>query len=231
MQTIWNNLLNLFYPHLCLLCDKPLIEDEHELCLHCLCNLPRSDYHKRPDNPMLKLFAGIPQLKEVAGFLLYEKEGYAQSLVHSFKYRNNKKLAKYLGRIASSYLQADNLFNEIDILVPVPLHPKKERKRGYNQSELIAQGIASIYNKPVIPNVLYRKTASSTQTKKSRYERHVNVEKIFALHETETFRYKHILLIDDVITTGATSIACIEALTNVPDIRISILALSTVEIK
>lgn len=231
MQTIWNNLLNLFYPHLCLLCDKPLIEEEQELCLHCLCDLPRLGYHKRSDNPMFKLFAGIPQLKEAAGFLLYEKEGHTQSLVHSFKYRNNKKLAKYLGRIASLYLQADNMFNEIDILVPVPLHPKKEKKRGYNQSELIAQGIASIYNKPIIANILYRKTASSTQTNKSRYERHINVEKIFALKDTKTLISKHILLIDDVITTGATSMACIEALKIVPDIRISILALSVVEIR
>jgi ComF family protein len=179
---------------------------------------------------MFKLYAGIPQIHEVAAFLLYEKKGYTQSLIHSFKYKDCKKLATYLGRIASSYLKADNLFGETDLLVPVPLHPQKEKKRGYNQAEWIAKGVAAVYGKPVISDILYRKTASATQTKKSRYERHLNVETIFALHETKTFDHKHILLIDDVVTTGATSIACIEALTVVPGIKISILALSVVAI-
>lgn len=231
MPGIWNNILNLFYPRLCLLCEKTLIEEEEELCLHCLYDLPRLNYHKQPDNPLFKLYAGIPQLQNIAGFLFYEKDGHVQSLVHSFKYHNNRKLAKYLGRIASVDLNTIDFFSQIDILIPVPLHPRKERKRGYNQSEWIARGIASVYNKPIISNLLYRKTSTTTQTNKSRYERHMNVEKIFSLHETKTFEHKHILLIDDVITTGATSLACIEALIAVPDIRISLFALSVVEIK
>ncbi|MDR2921135.1 MAG: ComF family protein [Tannerella sp.] len=230
-QTIWNNLVNLFYPNLCLLCEKPLIEHEQQLCLHCLYDLPRANYHKRPDNPILKLYAGIPQLQKAAGFLLYEKEGKVQSLIHSFKYRNNKQLAKQLGRIAASELQTDNFFNDIDLLVPVPLHPKKERKRGYNQSEWIAQGIASFTNKPIVSDILFRTIHTTTQTSKLRYERHLNVEKIFSLHNTKSFENKHILLIDDVITTGATSLSCIETLANVPDIRISLFALSIVEIR
>ena len=231
MQTIWNNFLHLFFPRLCLLCGKPLIESERHLCLHCLYELPRTNYHKRPDNPILKLYAGIPQLQKAAGVFLYEKDGCVQSLVHSFKYRNNKKLAEYLGQITSFELQEQGLFNDIDLLVPVPLHLKKERKRGYNQAEWIARGMASVYNRPVISTILYRKTPTTTQTSKSRYERHLNVEKIFSLHETETFENKHILLIDDVITTSATSLACIDTLTTVPNIRISLFALSIVEIR
>lgn len=231
MQTVWSNFLHLFFPRLCLLCGKPLIENEQHLCLHCLYELPRAPYHKRPDNPILKLYAGIPQLQKAAGFLLYEKDGHVQSLVHSFKYRNNKKIAEYLGRIASFELQEHGLFDDIDFLVPVPLHPKKERKRGYNQAEWIARGIASVCNRPIISNTLYRKTHTTTQTSKSRYERHLNVENIFSLHETETFEDKHVLLIDDVITTSATSSACIDVLTTVPNIRISLFTLSIVEIR
>lgn len=229
--TIWNNFINLFYPNLCLLCEKPLVEHEQQLCLHCLYDLPRANYHKRPDNPMLKLYAGIPQLQNAAGFLIYEKEGKVQSLIHSFKYRDNKQLAKQLGRIAACELQTNNFFNNIDLLVPVPLHPKKERKRGYNQSEWIAQGIASLINKPVISDILLRSTHTKTQTSKQRYERHLNVEKIFSLHNAEPLEHKHFLLIDDVITTGATSLSCIETLVNIPNISISLFALSIVEIK
>lgn len=231
IRTIWRDFSHLFYPRLCLLCEKPLIENEQVLCLHCLCELPRTNYHTRSDHPILKLYAGIPQLKNAAGFLLYEKEGCVQSLIHSFKYHNNKKLAVFLGRLASSELQQTGLFEGVDLLVPVPLHPKKERKRGYNQSEQIAHGIASVYDRPILSNILYRKTHTTTQTSKSRYERHLNVENIFALRETESFANKHILLIDDVITTGATSLACIEALSAVPDIRITLFALSIVEVR
>lgn len=232
MQKTWSNILNLFYPRLCLICEKPLVDEEQELCLHCLCELPRLNYRQQPDSPLLKLYAGIPQMQNATGFLQYEKSGYVQSLVHSFKYHNNKKLAKYLGRIASLDLQTTDFFNRTDLLIPVPLHPKRERMRGYNQSAWIAQGIASVYNKPIISNVLFRKTKSTTQTNKSRYERHMNVEKIFSLHnDIEALEHKHILLIDDVITTGATSLACIEALTVVPNIKISVFALSVVEIR
>lgn len=229
--TIWNNFINLFYPNLCLLCEKPLVEHEQQLCLHCLYDLPRANYHKRPDNPMLKLYAGIPQLQNAAGFLIYEKEGKVQSLIHSFKYRDNKQLAKQLGRIAACELETNNFFNNIDLLVPVPLHPKKERKRGYNQSEWIARGIASLINKPIISDILLRTTHTKTQTSKQRYERHLNVEKIFSLRNAEPLEHKHILLIDDVITTGATSLSCIDALVNIPNISMSLFALSIVEIK
>lgn len=230
-RALWNNFVNLFYPRLCLLCEKPLIAHEQQLCLHCLYDLPRIDYHRRPDNPILKLYAGIPPLQKAAGFLPYEKKGKVQSLVHSFKYRNNKQLAEQLGRLAACELQADQFFQDIDLLVPVPLHPKKERKRGYNQSTWIAQGIASLTNKPIVADVLFRTVHTTSQTRKLRYDRHVNVEKIFSLHNAEVFEKKHILLIDDVITTGATSLSCIEALVRVPDIRISLFALSIANIQ
>ncbi|MDR3260578.1 MAG: ComF family protein [Tannerella sp.] len=230
-MSIWttaNDLLQLFYPRQCVLCKNTLIEEEQQICLDCLCDLPRTHYHKRPDNPILKLFSGIPQLRETAAFLFFEKEGKAQTLVHSLKYYGNKRLAEQLGRIASLEMKPDGLFRDVDVLIPVPLHPKKERKRGYNQSEWIARGIASVYRRPVNRTILYRNTYTATQTRKSRYDRHLNVDKIFDVKEPHTFTGKHVLLIDDVITTGATSIACIEALTAIPDVRISVFSLAIV---
>jgi ComF family protein len=178
---------------------------------------------------MLTLYAGFPQIREAAAFLLYEKEGIAQKLIHRFKYHDNKKLAEYLGKIASLDMHADGLFQDVDFLMPVPLHPGKERQRGYNQSYRIACGMASVYRFPVRNDVLYRKVYTMTQTRKSRYERHLNTENVFEVKDAQTCAGKHVLLIDDVITTGATSIACIEALTMaIPDIRISVFSLAMV---
>jgi ComF family protein len=206
-----------------------LIEEEQYICFHCLCDLPYIRNHKYPDNPVRKLYAGIPQIRETAAFLFYEKDGHVQTLIHNFKYHDNHALAEYLGRIAGHEMQNNGLFPDIDYVAPIPLHPKKERQRGYNQSYWIAHGIASVYSRPVNNEVLYRKTHTISQTRKSLYDRHLNIEKVFDVKETHTFEGKHILLIDDVITTGATTIACIEALTTIPDIRISVFSLSTVQ--
>jgi ComF family protein len=225
---LWNDLLNLFYPNLCLICRRQLADFEPHICLYCLCDLPCARYHKRPDNPVLKLYAGIPQMREAAAFLLYEKDGTAQTLIHNFKYYNNKALAEYLGLIASQEMKTDGLFCDVDFLVPVPLHPKKERQRGYNQSLWIARGMAAGYGIPIRNEALYRKIYTISQTRKSHYDRHLNIEDVFGVEDGQAFAGKHVLLIDDVITTGATSIACIEALTGIPDIRISVFSLAIV---
>ncbi|MDR3194202.1 MAG: ComF family protein [Tannerella sp.] len=221
-------LLQLFYPRLCLLCGRMLIETERQLCLHCLCDLSRTYYHKRPDHPMQKLYAGIPQIRNVTAFLFFEQKGTAQTLLHSIKYYGNKRLAEQLGRMASLEIEPYGFFQDIDVLIPVPLHPQRERKRGYNQSEWIARGMASATRRQIRCDILHRRVATATQTRMSRYERHLNVEKIFGIADAQALAGKHVLLIDDVVTTGATSIACIEALTAIPDIRISVFALAVV---
>ena len=230
MWTWIHNFLQLFYPRLCLSCDKRLTEDELYLCLHCFCELPRTHYHRRTDNPVFKLFTGFFSIHEIATFLLFEKEGTVQRLVHSFKYWGNKQLAQYLGRVASLEMKVDGLLSDIDMLIPVPLHPKKERKRGYNQSEWIAKGIESVYSYPIRCDVLYRNIDTVTQTRKTVYERNLNVEEIFAVNNTDSLAGKHILLIDDVITTGATLRACIKTLSSIPNIRISIFSLTVVKV-
>jgi ComF family protein len=225
-----NNLLHLFFPRLCVLCDHLLTEDEKHICMHCFCDLPRTNYHKRLFNPLLKLFAGTTQINTISSFLLFEKDGKVQRLIHSIKYFGNKQLAKYLGRIAAFETKEDGIFRGIDLLIPVPLHPKKQWKRGFNKSEWIAKGMETVCQCPIVTDVLFRKKHTDTQTRKSIYERHLNVEEIFSLKNADSLQGKHILLIDDVITTGATLNACIKTLSAIPDLRISIFSLSVVHV-
>jgi ComF family protein len=222
------DLLQLFYPRRCLLCGRTLLTEEQHLCLYCLCDLPRTRYHQRLDNPMRKLYAGIPQIRELSAFLFFERNGRAQTLVHAIKYHGNKYLAEQLGSLASSEIKPSGQLDDIDCLIPVALHPQRERQRGYNQSEWIARGMASVYRRPINSNALYRNIPTATQTRRSFYERHLNVEKIFGIRNPDALAGKHVLLVDDVVTTGATTTACIHMLATIPDIRISVFALAIV---
>jgi ComF family protein len=190
--------------------------------------LPCAHYHEYAGNQLLRLFADVPQIQEVAAFLIYEKSGPVQAIIHNFKYRENHLLAEYLGQIASRSMHDDGLFEDVDLLIPVPLHPRKEFQRGYNQSFWIASGIASVYNYPINSRSLYRKIHTVSQTNKSLAERKLNMGNAFAVRNAHALAGKHVLLVDDVITTGSTTSACIQALTTIPDIRISIFALAVV---
>lgn len=226
MTTIWNDLLNLFDPRLCQLCKKTLLPEERELCLHCLCDLPRTYYHRRDDHPLLPIFAGISSFRHVTAFLFYREGGCVQSLIHSFKYRGNKQLAERLGRMAALELKADGFFRDVDVCVPVPLHRRKQRTRGYNQAEWIARGLAEVYHYPVDTQTLVRAVDTDTQTHKSAYERRMNVAEAFRLSRPEQFADKHVLLVDDVLTTGATLLSCIDCLMRIPRISISVFTLA-----
>ena len=226
MGNILNDLINLFYPRTCVICKNILITDEEHLCLDCLCDLPETNYHTSKGNPAKVLFAGYPQVDEVTAFLFFEKEGVAQRLIHSLKYYGDKRLAEYLGRFAALKLKDYGFYASVDVIIPVPLHRKKQRLRGYNQSEIIARGIASVYGCKIETSLIERIIHTKSQTHKSVYERHANVEEVFSLTEAEALHGKHILLVDDVMTTGATISACIEALRGIPEIRISIFSLS-----
>jgi ComF family protein len=226
MMRILNNFINLFFPRFCLLCGNPLSEHEPHICLYCLFDLPETNYHRNKNNPVQALFAGFPQVNEVTAFLFFEKDGKARELIHLFKYYGNKSLAEYLGRIAAIELKEYGFYASVDAIIPIPLHPNKEKKRGYNQCELIANGIASVYGCSVDRTTVRRITDTVTQTRKSGYERHLNVEKIFELTDVENLSGKHILLVDDVITTGATTSACIETLAKIPEIKISLFSIA-----
>jgi len=226
MNSLLNDLVSLFYPNHCLVCGHPLVHNEQFICLFCHCNMPKTNYHLNKRNPAWDLFSGYTQVNEVTSYLFFEKEGITQKLIHTLKYHGNKELATYLGRTAAFELKATGCYASIDTILPIPLHPKKEKRRGYNQSEWIAKGFASVYGCYIDKKYLKRTADSQSQTRKSIYDRHVNVEKIFEVTMPEYFYGKHILLIDDVLTTGATISSCIDTFSAVPDIKISIFTLS-----
>lgn len=202
-------LLGLFYPRLCIGCDRELLHSEIHLCTTCLYRMPKTHFHLHPDNALEKIFWGRIPLQRAYAYLYFKKEGIAQRILHELKYKGNKELAEYIG---SSYA---HLFSALDpqpdAVVAVPLHKIKLRKRGYNQSAYFAKGIADVLKKPDLSHTIEKVTATSTQTRKSRFERWQNVSEVFQVKHPELLENKHVLICDDVITTGAT----IEALVNV----------------
>lgn len=228
IMKIWNDLLNLFFPKLCLLCKTPLIEGEEHICLHCLYQLPFTHYEKTLNNPTEQLFTGKIPIKRATSFLRYEKGGNVQKLIHSLKYKDNKELGYYLGKLAALKIQQSGTYKSVSLLVPVPLHPRKKRKRGYNQAEWIAKGMATILKIPVNTDNLKRVHSTKTQTRKSVYERWTNVQNIFKVEQPEIFENQHVLLVDDVITSGSTMGACAQAIINnsIPDISIFSLSIA-----
>jgi ComF family protein len=203
----------------------PLIQEEKQICLDCLCDLPLTNFHTDENNPVFQLFTGKADIVKATAWLHYEKGNKVQRLIHTFKYHNNKNVAYQLGRQMGFSLQP-YISQEIDVLIPVPLHRKRQRERGYNQSEWICRGIASVVPIPISANSLQRKTASGTQTDKSLYARWTNVQQLFALSDKHDLKGKHILLVDDVITSGATLSMCAKTLSEIPGLKVSILALA-----
>ena len=222
--SIFYHFLDLFFPRFCPACGKHMLRNEKVLCSECLLHLPKTDYHHNPDNPVAQALWGRVKIEQATAWYLFEKGSRYQKLIHEIKYRGKKELGKELGfMFGEDLLETD--FQLVDYIVPVPLHKRKERKRGYNQSEWIAQGIAEILCKPLVTDILYRKFHNPSQTHKTRVERWENVSGIFALHDQKPFRNKHILLVDDVFTTGATMEACAEAVLKAGGSKISLAVL------
>ncbi|MCW3788779.1 ComF family protein [Plebeiibacterium sediminum] len=216
----------LFFPEVCSICGRGLFSHEQIICSVCKLNLPLTNFHQYNKNPVELTFWGRVDIQKATSFLLYTKGEIVKNILHSIKYRNNRLLAEEMGRQFGLVINESNIFNHIDMIIPVPLHHKKLLKRGYNQSELIANGVGKVLDKPIETNILYKTADTSTQTKKTRYERWENAENIYALLNESSLNDKNILLIDDVLTTGATLEACCLAFknTNVKSINIATLA-------
>jgi len=215
----------LFWPNICACCSTGLTREEKYVCRHCLHELPATNFYNFPDNPVAQIFWGRVQVVNATAGYFFRKGNRIQKLVHQIKYYGRKEMGMMLGREMGKPLR-DSYFSEIDLIAPVPLHPQKLRKRGYNQAEWIARGIAESMNKPVNTKSLTRCFFTETQTRKKRFERWENVETVFGLVHPEMFDGKHILLIDDVITTGATLEACIQAVLSAADTKISVATLA-----
>jgi len=203
-----DDFISLLYPEVCAACGQGLYKWEKTVCLRCQHLLPKTGYETDPNNPLAHIFWGRIPFHAVTACYFFSKEGKVQHLVHELKYKGNREAGLFLGlELGKSILDAP-LFAAIDFLVPVPLHPKRQHKRGYNQSEIIALGMKETLGVEIITDNLVRAVSTSTQTKKSRQARWENVKDIFVVRRPEQFEGKHILLIDDVITTGSTLEAC-----------------------
>lgn len=215
-------LAHLVYPRLCMGCNKPLLEEEEILCLNCnVYNIPRTAYHHIAGNETAMRFAGrIPHLKATS-FAYFTSEGLLQHLLHELKYNNREDIGLYLGKQFGYDLAQTGWAKDIEGIIPVPLHPEKEKARGYNQSQRIAEGMSSVLHISVWSDVLVRVRNTESQTQKNREERIENMKKAFSLQKPGRLAGKSVLLIDDVLTTGATLEACALALLKEPGIRVS----------
>lgn len=213
--------VGLFYPSVCAACGNSLFQWEKTVCTRCRALLPKTGYEQHEGNPLAQLFYGKVRLQAVTACYFFSKEGKVQHLIHELKYKDNPEAGVFLGQELGKTLKEAALFQGLDYLIPVPLHPKREKERGYNQSLMIAQGVSETMGVPIGEGFLIRSVNTATQTHKSKEERWNNVKNIFELRHAEALKDKYVLLIDDVLTTGATLEACALRLSSVHGIRIS----------
>jgi ComF family protein len=199
---------NLIFPKLCAACNHTLLHHENTICTQCQINLPKTNYHHLKDNSVCKIFWGRIEVEMATAFYQFSKKSKVQHLLHQLKYKGNKEVGRVAGEWFGYELVKSDFFQNIDVIIPIPLHPKKKKIRGYNQSEWIAKGLADAMDVALDTHSVYRKVHTQTQTKKARYDRWENVNSIFGIHHPEKLKNKSVLIVDDVITTGATIEAC-----------------------
>jgi len=217
-----NDFISLIFPQVCASCGNSLYKNEQTLCTYCVYHLPKTNFHLNNDNPVAKIFWGRVDILSAGAFYGFNKGGRVQHIIHQLKYKGRKEVGFAVGKLYGYELKMCDSFKTVDTIIPVPLHPKKIKKRGYNQSESFAEGLSASMEVPANVKTLFRAHESETQTKKSRFSRWQNVESIFQLKDLKSLEGKHVLLVDDVVTTGATLEACAQTLKQVPGIKFSV---------
>lgn len=232
MKRLANNivtgLLDVFYPQLCAGCGRSLAKQETVLCMHCLLDMPVTNFNHIQNNILYQKISGRTDIRHAAAYAYFSKDGLLQHLIHQFKYQQQKKIGMFLGELFAGEISDLKWVRQTDVLIPVPLHRHKFRKRGFNQSHIIASAMGTTLHKPVAGNALIRIINNPSQTSKSRVERLDNVRDIFAIEQLNALKGKHVLLIDDILTTGATMEACSNLLRSVAEsVSIAVLGIAT----
>ena len=230
MASLVSDITRFLYPQSCIGCGYNLFNSHHFLCLQCIDTLPYTGFEKLADNNITKLFSGRLPIERGAAWLFFGKDGLTQKLIHQLKYHGNQELGEYLGHIMGGQLRQAGWFNGVDLIVPLPLNRKKYRIRGYNQAELICTGLHKATNIQVEKLAIMRTIFTQTQTRKSRLQRWANVEHVFDVKDEHLLEGRHVLLVDDVITTGATMDACGQVLLRAPGLKLSVLSLALADL-
>lgn len=221
-----SDFLHLFFPHVCAGCGSDGLGKESVMCVECLAALPLTNFYQLGENPVEKIFRGRLPVKAAGSFLYFSKESLVQRLLHQLKYRDNRALGTLLGAMMGAALQASPLFETVEVLVPLPLHASKEKKRGYNQAMILCEGISAVTGAAVCAQAVAKLSRTETQTHKNRLERWHNIAGGFVVKAPDLLHNKHVLLVDDVITTGATLEACGQEILGVPGTELSIATLA-----
>jgi ComF family protein len=213
LDSLFSDFVSLFFPRLCAACNHPCVKGEPIICSACLLQLPYTDHHLDPQNPLYQRLSAIMPVHAAQALLKFSKDSRVQRLLYALKYGHQPEVGNFLGELYGARLSETKQVIATELIVPVPLHPSRRRKRGYNQSALFAAGLASALSIPYTEKLITRTVKTITQTRKNRLQRWENVQNVFRVNVSHEIAGRNLLLVDDVVTTGATLEACVRALT------------------
>ncbi len=226
MFSFFSRIINLISPRGCLVCGNRLAESEHVACAKCSLNLPRTHFASDAyNNEMARIFWGRMPIERCAALYFHRPGSQSANIIYDLKYNQHPQTGQHMGRMMAEEFAERGFFDDIDVIVPIPLTKKRQRKRGYNQSLWIARGVSEQTGLPIEEGIVIRQTHTESQTDKSREERQENVSGVFCIKDATRASGKHILIIDDVVTTGATVISCGNEILKAGNVKISVLSL------